>query len=890
MRDRIKQLNDLVNTLTKERDTAREEAAALQTKVDDLTTKFARSNVRRTMLEKEVSAASLMRLELLSQIKNDESRRLTALTSLRQPGVKGGLGIAVGGSPGARRMNVGPLSPLPVSKSPSESFLMNLQPDLDPDSSDDDIDLRELESTRRKLESRMKSGVKKSAPAIDLGKAAIEVVEDAETHVGRSEEVTQATVTHAGQSLAAVVHDNPNDANELVVRSEVPRENNGERANSDDAHDNTHCETVTVEFSRQPFDEAKLSDGTVNTGHETVPEDDENQENCKSFDETTKSSEGANAAEKESKEGTFTSTETTENSESALTGDGRDRNEAESGDEATNLAEGDSTDDDGNQREALLSVDTTEPNKDVDDEDKGIQDDNLSPRNTIIPDEGTNPEKMKNGEETGNSEERKTSTEDMDTKNGGTCEEGIFRGQGSQVVEGIDSVGERDDIVPPAEMIEVDRDMTCTDRGKYGKLSRTEDTTRLAKAMEKGAGPVAEINIRGRGSEEEVACQNEVSKPVGRTSDSNEESLEEIAQNEESAHTASVSTRTEEDADKLEVKKEAVELSVSIDNIRRKEWDGVGERNEVPEPVGNMCTAKKENRDRETGHDGEDEPAGNADAANTNDNEGELMQKEAPESCGDDNSANKGDAAALNEVSEPTENAGSGAEEIQDEEKAAGEETKPGGEMAARNWTGQEKIPLLDEGAAPANERELIQNDGCGERNEALDDVDAGEEEIVLTERVGHLGDVADKRGMAPSCTEQGRADSHLPPVHASMEQVQSIMGEGIIRASENSQLVGCTTEHGENELENNVVENEISTEEKFFNVSEREPLRGARSTDADQDQLSINRTPWMDTLNPKLQKNSCSWSLEEAIRLDSPQIPGVISSAMSSFRHGRNN
>lgn len=176
LRDTITKLNTQVTSLTEERDQARDTAVELQAKVTDLTTRLARADVRRANLEKELSAATLMRLEVLSQLRTDETQRIRALNRLRQPG--GGV-VAAPVSPIATRRVETQLSPLSVAKSPSESFLANLQPDLDVDSSEDEVDMRALEDMRMELERRMRralAGQKSDVfrvSTIELGKAAV---------------------------------------------------------------------------------------------------------------------------------------------------------------------------------------------------------------------------------------------------------------------------------------------------------------------------------------------------------------------------------------------------------------------------------------------------------------------------------------------------------------------------------------------------------------------------------------------------------------------------------------------------------------------------------------------------------------------------------------------
>eukprot|EP00177_Eucheuma_denticulatum_P004201 GFKZ01007619.1.p1 GENE.GFKZ01007619.1~~GFKZ01007619.1.p1 ORF type:complete len:1145 (+),score=202.32 GFKZ01007619.1:2024-5458(+) len=176
LRDTIAGLNTQVSLLTEERDQACDTVVKLQAKVTDLTTRLARADVRRASLEKELSAATLMRLEVLSQLRTDETQRIRALNRLRQPG--GGV-VAAPLSPVATRRVDTRLSPLSVAKSPSESFLSKLQPDLDVDSSEDEVDMKALEDMRVELERRMRRALAGQrsdifrVSNIELGKAAV---------------------------------------------------------------------------------------------------------------------------------------------------------------------------------------------------------------------------------------------------------------------------------------------------------------------------------------------------------------------------------------------------------------------------------------------------------------------------------------------------------------------------------------------------------------------------------------------------------------------------------------------------------------------------------------------------------------------------------------------
>lgn len=104
--------------------------------VTDLRRRLARSEARCTKLEAEVAAASLTRWELLSKLHNDTTQRLAAINCLRQP--QNGALLRDVGSPPSRQFSEHSLSPIAMPKSPSESCLLSLKPDLSVSDDDDD--------------------------------------------------------------------------------------------------------------------------------------------------------------------------------------------------------------------------------------------------------------------------------------------------------------------------------------------------------------------------------------------------------------------------------------------------------------------------------------------------------------------------------------------------------------------------------------------------------------------------------------------------------------------------------------------------------------------------------------------------------------------------------
>lgn len=205
LKDKVASLTASVETLTKERDTARDEARNLLARLATLSTELAKSDARREILEKEVAAASLVRLELLSKLRTDENERISALNSLRHPAAAK-LPAFLHGSPGVPIVtSERALSPMSVAKSPSESMLLSLHPDLNvSDDDDDEFDFKKADRAARELEQRMQrnfheqgsldmqsnSAVKirrtLEVPVVELGKPAIAVAEGVQAELSRS--------------------------------------------------------------------------------------------------------------------------------------------------------------------------------------------------------------------------------------------------------------------------------------------------------------------------------------------------------------------------------------------------------------------------------------------------------------------------------------------------------------------------------------------------------------------------------------------------------------------------------------------------------------------------------------------------------------------------------
>lgn len=185
LRDRVAALTQQAGALTLERDRARADAAGLRVRVADLSTRLAKADVRREALEKEIAALTLVRLELQSKLRSDESQRISALNQLRRPS------LAPPRSPTeVPTSDSRALSPLPVTKSPSESQLLSLEPDLTVSDGEEDNAVRAFEreglTLERRLEERLESERRRavmehrpaglnimSVPTVELGKSAV---------------------------------------------------------------------------------------------------------------------------------------------------------------------------------------------------------------------------------------------------------------------------------------------------------------------------------------------------------------------------------------------------------------------------------------------------------------------------------------------------------------------------------------------------------------------------------------------------------------------------------------------------------------------------------------------------------------------------------------------
>lgn len=129
-----------------ERDETRAVAADLRTRLDEATRARAR-------LEKDVAAAQAQHWELVSRLHHDERARVSALNRLRRPPAP--LYPSSNDSRDERELS-GPSSAaapedIALAKSPSESFLLSLQPDLSASDTDSDDDNRVVRSVPRRL-------------------------------------------------------------------------------------------------------------------------------------------------------------------------------------------------------------------------------------------------------------------------------------------------------------------------------------------------------------------------------------------------------------------------------------------------------------------------------------------------------------------------------------------------------------------------------------------------------------------------------------------------------------------------------------------------------------------------------------------------------------------
>lgn len=118
---------------------------------EDLRRRLAASERAKAQLERDVSDSRDAHLELVSRIHVDDRQRVSALNRLRRPHQyhypsSNDSPDAGGSTPSpAPSSDLGVLttisSTMMVAKSPSESFLLGLHPNLAPDASDDELDL-----------------------------------------------------------------------------------------------------------------------------------------------------------------------------------------------------------------------------------------------------------------------------------------------------------------------------------------------------------------------------------------------------------------------------------------------------------------------------------------------------------------------------------------------------------------------------------------------------------------------------------------------------------------------------------------------------------------------------------------------------------------------------
>lgn len=211
LRDRVSTLSASVANVTAERNVARAEAAKLHARLARMSTQLAKSDARRETLEKELAAASLVRLELMSKLLTDENERLSALNKLRHPSAARPRPF-LPDSPGTKPFtNESALSPLSVAKSPSTSMLLSLHPDLAFSDDDDEFDFKTADRTARELEERMEHRFPEAdrirparspirlrrrldVPVVELGKPAITPKAEQEGTTGSEADEQAATM------------------------------------------------------------------------------------------------------------------------------------------------------------------------------------------------------------------------------------------------------------------------------------------------------------------------------------------------------------------------------------------------------------------------------------------------------------------------------------------------------------------------------------------------------------------------------------------------------------------------------------------------------------------------------------------------------------------------
>lgn len=145
-------LKSLVAQLKTQNDSLATDAAVQVAAAEDLRRRLSASERAKQQLERDVTDTRDRHLELVSRMHVDDRQRVSALNRLRRPrqyhypsSNDSPDALAPDTPSPAPSSDAGaphiPLAAIAVAKSPSESFLLGLHPNLAPDASDDEIDL-----------------------------------------------------------------------------------------------------------------------------------------------------------------------------------------------------------------------------------------------------------------------------------------------------------------------------------------------------------------------------------------------------------------------------------------------------------------------------------------------------------------------------------------------------------------------------------------------------------------------------------------------------------------------------------------------------------------------------------------------------------------------------
>lgn len=149
LRAQVAALTASLDSEKKHRKALENTLATAEKRITELRALLARSEARRDKVESELTAAQCLQYELVSKLSVDESRRMAALNHVRRPRetmiTQPDMCFTPDSTPPRRERNAQhavdelALSPGPFAKSPSESALLNLHPDITLSDSEDDL-------------------------------------------------------------------------------------------------------------------------------------------------------------------------------------------------------------------------------------------------------------------------------------------------------------------------------------------------------------------------------------------------------------------------------------------------------------------------------------------------------------------------------------------------------------------------------------------------------------------------------------------------------------------------------------------------------------------------------------------------------------------------------